>query len=260
MRREILGTFEHLPEMVEYMNRATFTTAEKYAKDVALAIKYLGTERLPKAYALKAKAEYLLNKIPFLPKYLPDIFLYYASKLFPQHLPKRLLKYRDTYEHLLILVTADEAIDEARRYLEKNWNQTALVLPELGSGIRISTNALLKRCCHSTLHCSVMTQSGLKISLSNSPRTWCWIYPMDTICATCFTISTCIVREPIWNGSRRSCSSGSRLEEPSFRQSTTSAICTKQSRSSRSSISSLIRLTHSIQVSEKQARNGSDSP
>ncbi|MEC8737711.1 MAG: D-lactate dehydrogenase, partial [Planctomycetota bacterium] len=124
MRRHILGTFEHLPEMVEYMNQATFTTAEKYAKDVALAIKYLGTERLPKAYALKAKAEYLLNKIPFLPKYLPDIFLYYASKLFPQHLPKRLLKYRDTYEHLLILVTADEAIDEARRYLEKNWNQT----------------------------------------------------------------------------------------------------------------------------------------
>jgi len=106
------------------MNRATFTAAEKYAKDVALAIKYLGTERLPKAYALKAKAEYLLNKIPLLPKYIPDIFLYYASKLFPQHLPKRLLEYRDTYEHLLILVTADEAIDEARQYLENDWGRT----------------------------------------------------------------------------------------------------------------------------------------
>ena len=124
MRRHILGTFVHLPEMVEYMNQSTFTTAEKYAKDVALAIKYLGTERLPKAYALKAKAEYLLNKISLLPKYLPDIFLYYASKLFPQHLPKRLLEYRDTYEHLLILVTADEAIDEARRYLENDWGRT----------------------------------------------------------------------------------------------------------------------------------------
>ena len=124
MRRDILATFEHLPEMVEYMNQATFTAAEKYAKDVALAIKYLGTERLPKAYALKAKAEYLLNKISLLPKYLPDIFLYYASKLFPQHLPKRLLEYRDTYEHLLILVTADEAIDEARQYLENDWGRT----------------------------------------------------------------------------------------------------------------------------------------
>jgi len=123
MRQHVLGTFEHLPEMCEYMNRSTFTIAEKYAKDVAIAIKHLGTDRLPKAYALKAKAEYLLNKIPLLPKYLPDIFLYYASKLFPQHLPKRLLDYRDTYEHLLILVTADEAIDESRRYLENDWGR-----------------------------------------------------------------------------------------------------------------------------------------
>ena len=143
---------------------------------------------------------------------------------------------------------------------KKRHSFTALVLPEPGSGIRISTNALLKRCCHSTLHCSVMTQSGLKISLMNSPRTWCWICPMDTICATCFTISTCIVREPIWNGSRRLCWSGSRLEEPNFRQSTTSAICMSLSRSSRSSIGSLTRPTHSIPVLEKQARNGSDSP
>tara|TARA_B100001059_G_scaffold216060_1_gene234128 strand:- start:209 stop:1981 length:1773 start_codon:yes stop_codon:yes gene_type:complete len=123
LRRHVLATFEHLPEMCEYMNRETFTIAERYAKDVALAIKYLGTDRLPRAYALKAKAEYLLNKIPLLPKYLPDIFLYYASKLFPQHLPKRLLHYRDTYEHLLILVTADESIEESRRYLENEWSR-----------------------------------------------------------------------------------------------------------------------------------------
>lgn len=124
MRRHILTHFEHLPEMCEYMNRSTFTIAEKYAKDVALSIKYLGTERLPRAYALKAKAEYLLNKIPLVPKYLPDIFLYWASKLFPQHLPKRLRAHRDAYEHLLILVTADEAIDEAHRYLEEEWSRT----------------------------------------------------------------------------------------------------------------------------------------
>ncbi len=124
LRRHILTRFEHLPEMCEYLNKATFTVAEKYAKDVALSIKYLGTERLPKAYALKAKAEYLLNKVPFLPRYFPDIFLYYASKLFPQHLPKRLLDYRDRYEHYLILDTADEAIDEARRYLAEDWGLT----------------------------------------------------------------------------------------------------------------------------------------
>ena len=123
MRRHILGNFEHLPEMCEYMNRATFNTAEKYGKDIALSIKYLGTERLPALYAFKAKAEYLLNKIPFLPRYMPDIFLYYVSKLFPQHLPPKLLEYRDRFEYHLILITADEAIDEAREYLTDTWSQ-----------------------------------------------------------------------------------------------------------------------------------------
>lgn len=123
LRTHILKDFEHLPEMCEYMNRATFNVAQKYGKDVALAIKYLGTERLPKAYALKAKWEYLLNKVPFLPKYLPDIFLYYLSKILPGYLPKRLLEYRDQYEYYLILVTADEAIDEARQYLENEWGK-----------------------------------------------------------------------------------------------------------------------------------------
>ncbi len=123
LRCHMLTTFEHLPEMAEYLNRTTFVVAEKYAKDVALSIKYLGTERLPKAYAIKAKAEYLQNKEPLLPKYLPDVFLCYASKLFPQHLPKRLREYRDSYEHLLILVTADDAIEEARSYLEHEWSK-----------------------------------------------------------------------------------------------------------------------------------------
>ncbi|MEM6314434.1 MAG: D-lactate dehydrogenase, partial [Planctomycetota bacterium] len=122
LRRDILEGFEHLPEMCEYMDRGTFNVAEKYAKDVAVSIKHLGTERLPKAYALKAKAEYLLNKLPLLPKYLPDIFLYYASKLLPQHLPKKLLDFRDRYAHYLILDTADDAIDEARRYLAETWD------------------------------------------------------------------------------------------------------------------------------------------
>ena len=73
LRRDILTKFKDLPEMCEYMNRGTFQVAEQYGKDVFLSIKYLGTKRLPKAYALKSAVEYRLNKIPFLPKFLPDI-------------------------------------------------------------------------------------------------------------------------------------------------------------------------------------------
>lgn len=122
-RRQVLQKFKYLPEMCEYLNRTTFKIAEKYGKDVALGIKYLGTERLPKAYAFKSKLENLLNRVPFLPKYLPDILLHYFCKIMPQQLPTRLLEYRDAFEYFLILVTADDAIEESRDYLQNHWSE-----------------------------------------------------------------------------------------------------------------------------------------
>jgi D-lactate dehydrogenase (quinone) len=125
LRRHILAEFKELPEMCEYMNRGIFTVAERYGKDVFLAIKYIGTRRLPKAYALKSTVEYRLNKLNFLPKFLPDLFLYQASRFFPQHLPKRLLDFRDRFKHYLILSMSDKGIDEARNYLDNTWGQRA---------------------------------------------------------------------------------------------------------------------------------------
>ncbi|MEO0476107.1 MAG: D-lactate dehydrogenase [Planctomycetota bacterium] len=121
LRRDVLSEFKSLPEMGEYMNRETFDTAERYGKDVFLTIKYLGTPRLPKAYKLKAYAEYVLNRVPLLPKYLPDRLLNYISRLFPQHLPERLRTFRDRFDHLLLLDTTDGAIEEARAYLAERW-------------------------------------------------------------------------------------------------------------------------------------------
>lgn len=123
LRRHILTDFKELPEMCEYMNRGIFNVAARYGKDVFLSIKYIGTKRLPQAYALKSAVEYRLNKIPFLPKFLPDIFLYQVSRLFPQHLSKRLLEYRDRYEYYLILSMADDGIEEARSYLSEHWSR-----------------------------------------------------------------------------------------------------------------------------------------
>ena len=94
--------------MCEYMNRGIFDTAKKYGKDIFLSIKHIGTKRLPRLYAFKSSLEYYLNKIPFVPKFLPDQILYYLSRLFPEHLPNRLLDFRDRFEHYLILVMSDE--------------------------------------------------------------------------------------------------------------------------------------------------------
>ena len=122
LRKDILKNFSELPEMCEYMNREIFDTAKKYGKDVYLSIKHIGTKRLPKLYAIKSNMEYYLNKIPLVPKFLPDQILYYLSRLFPEHLPKRLIDYRNQYEHYLILDMSDEGIEEARKYLEKEWS------------------------------------------------------------------------------------------------------------------------------------------
>lgn len=122
LRRHILSEFKELPDMCEYMNRETFDVAAKYGKDVFLSIKHLGTKRLPKLYALKSAVEYRLNKLSFLPKFLPDILLYKISQLFAQHLTKRLLDYRDQYKYYLILIMSDEGIDEARTYLKQEWS------------------------------------------------------------------------------------------------------------------------------------------
>lgn len=123
LRQHMLTKFNELPDMVEYMNRGIFDTTARYGKDVYLSIKHLGTKRLPKLYAWKSSAEYLLNKVPLLPKYMPDRLLYYISRMFPQHLPKRLREYRDRFEYYLIVCTSDAGIAEARSYLTDDWSQ-----------------------------------------------------------------------------------------------------------------------------------------
>lgn len=123
LRREMLSNFKHLPEMGEYMHRDIFNLSETYGKDVFLSIHHLGTDKLPKFFALKAKVEATLKRIPFVSKDLPDILMYWATKLFPQHLPKRMLQFRDKYEHHLILKMSDGGIEEAKQYLENVWSK-----------------------------------------------------------------------------------------------------------------------------------------
>ena len=120
LRRDILKDFNNLPEVAEYMHSEAFDLAEKYGKDTFVMINLLGTEQLPKMFALKGAITAYLNKLSFLPKNIPDKFLQLVTKLWPQHLPKRMLSWRKQYQHHLILKMSDEGIAEAKAYLEKN--------------------------------------------------------------------------------------------------------------------------------------------
>lgn len=125
LRRRILSSFNNLPEVGEYLHKDIFNIAEKYGKDTFLTIEKLGTAWMPKLFAMKGLSDATLNKLPLLPQYLSDHFMQGFSRLFPQHLPKRLLEYRDRYEHHLILKMSDDGIQEAQACLPEFFAESA---------------------------------------------------------------------------------------------------------------------------------------
>lgn len=117
IRRHILSTFEQLPISGEYLHRVAFNVAEKYGKDTFLMIHYLGTSRLPRLFALKAKMDNIFTKLRIFPSNFTDRIMQFASTLFPNHLPPRMREYRDKFEHHLLLKVSAEGKEEARNFL-----------------------------------------------------------------------------------------------------------------------------------------------
>ena len=119
IRRRLLSEGKELPEIAEYMHGSWFDGADRYCKDTYLIIKYLGTSFMPRLYRIKAAMDRWLEKIPGLPNRPADHLLQRLAQLLPDHLPKRIRAYRETYEHHLIVVGADQAIGEIRQVLHE---------------------------------------------------------------------------------------------------------------------------------------------
>lgn len=123
LRRHILSKFENMPEVGEYLHREIFDIAKDYGKDTFLAVKHLGTDRLPKMFAAKGRIDAVLNKLSFVPHYLTDRVMQGIAKLFPSHLPDKMMEYREKYEHHLILKMSDDGIAEAKAYLAEYFSE-----------------------------------------------------------------------------------------------------------------------------------------
>jgi D-lactate dehydrogenase (quinone) len=117
IRRHVLSTFRSLPISGEYVHRTAFHLAEKYGKDMFLAIRHLGTSRLPTLFAVKAQIDAWASRFRIFPRDFSDRLMQAASHLFPAHLPKRMTDFRDRYEHHLMLKMSGSGIPEARAYL-----------------------------------------------------------------------------------------------------------------------------------------------
>ena len=123
LRRDILQHYRHLPEVGEYLHRDIFDISAKYGKDTFLSVKHLGTDRLPAMFTLKARIDGWLKDLPWLPGHLTDKVMQLIGRAFPQHLPKRMLQFRDKYEHHLILKMSDLGIAEAQAHLARFFQQ-----------------------------------------------------------------------------------------------------------------------------------------
>jgi D-lactate dehydrogenase len=118
LRRHILAEFENLPVSGEYMHSEIYDISKNYGKDTLVLIDKLGTDRLPSIFAMKGWVDARLSKIPLLPSNLTDRFMQVVTKLWPNVLPDRMERFRNDYEHHLILKMRDGGVEEAEAFLE----------------------------------------------------------------------------------------------------------------------------------------------
>ncbi len=123
LRRAILSSFENLPIAGEYLHRDAFDVTRRYGKDTFVFIDKLGTKFMPRFFSIKGRVDATLNRLPFLPTNLSDRILQFASELWPEVLPKRLLQYRDQFKHHLMLKMSGDGISEAKVFLSAYFQQ-----------------------------------------------------------------------------------------------------------------------------------------
>lgn len=117
LRRQILQNFQSLPVSGEYIHRTAFDVAADYGKDVFLSIRLLGTAKLPALFAFKKRIDGLARRLSGTSVNFSDRALHAIAHALPQHLPRRMIEFRNRYEHHLILKMADGGIGEAKTLL-----------------------------------------------------------------------------------------------------------------------------------------------
>lgn len=119
LRRRLLTELPELPVSGEYLHRECFDVAQHYGKDTVLMIHWFGTDRLPFFFALKGAMDARLNKVPFLPKNLADKMMQFLASLAPEALPRRILQFRERFEHHLILKVSGETAAQTETLLNE---------------------------------------------------------------------------------------------------------------------------------------------
>lgn len=122
LRRLLLQSLKELPQQAEYIHRNGFDLTVKYSKHVYWAIDRLGPESLPSLMAKKAQWDVRVKKAKFLPLNFVDKVLHQVNNLTPKRVAKRILDYRDKFEHHLMIKTEVRYAGELQRLLGQFFN------------------------------------------------------------------------------------------------------------------------------------------
>lgn len=125
IRRDILKGFVNLPVLAEYIHRDAFDVAEKYGKDTFLIIRWFGTRWLAPLFTLKSRADAFFEKCGIFPKFFSDRILQALGRLFPAHLPPRVMDFRRRFDHYLLLEMSGAGAAEAAAYLQEYFSDAA---------------------------------------------------------------------------------------------------------------------------------------
>jgi D-lactate dehydrogenase len=178
LRRRMLTSSHSLPIAAEYMHRGAFDIAERYGKDMFLAIQALGTDRLGWLYGLKRAVDRAAGHIKGMPDSCSDRILQSLSHLFPNHLPRRMLAFRDSFEHHLIIKVGRDAIEATRSLLDSMFPSQSgdyfhCSLPETEKAFRhrfvVAGAAIRYRAVHRD---SVQELLALDVALRRDDRDW----------------------------------------------------------------------------------------
>lgn len=115
IRRRLLLDAPSLPISGEYIHRDAFDLADRYGKDMVLAIARLGTARLPSLFRAKAWVDRWTRRLRWLPASLSDRLLQWSGAFAGDHLPPRMRSFRDAYEHHLVIKLPRDSSGFARR-------------------------------------------------------------------------------------------------------------------------------------------------
>ncbi|MFT8357167.1 MAG: D-lactate dehydrogenase [Bifidobacterium aquikefiri] len=118
IRRMFLESDMELPISGEYMGRLAFDMAEKYGKDTFIFLNFLSPKVQTFMFTFKTWVNGIFAKLPgFGPTFADTVSQAFFS-IFPNQLPKRMMQYRNRFEHHLLLTVSAGQKEQSEQMLK----------------------------------------------------------------------------------------------------------------------------------------------